>query len=87
VGDGSPPRSALGLDHVGLQVTEEQLRSIQARASPLELQVKSSTDRLFTFHDRYGLFWELDTHSHADAIGLGKELEEMHRQRLQKPGG
>ncbi|MPZ24412.1 MAG: hypothetical protein GEU28_12960 [Dehalococcoidia bacterium] len=82
-GGGSEPRASLGLDHVGLHVSQDQLRRVQERAAALGLDVKTETERFFIFHDRYGLKWELDTHSHADIVAMGRELEERHRNRQQ----
>jgi catechol 2,3-dioxygenase-like lactoylglutathione lyase family enzyme len=77
-GEGSAARTSLGLDHVGLHVSQAQLARIAARSSDLDLEIEDAPPGMLVFSDRHGLRWELDTRSHADLVALGEELEALH---------
>ena len=72
------------LDHVGLQISAEQLRHLRERVGALGLAVLASReDELLAFRDSYGIEWELDTRSYSDPIAIGREAEQRRRRRPQ----
>jgi catechol 2,3-dioxygenase-like lactoylglutathione lyase family enzyme len=76
------PANRQRLGHVGIQVTEAQLRRIRERVLAAGLEVIASRDdELFDFRDRYGVEWELDTRSYDDPVALGRQIEERRARR------
>ncbi|OAI39447.1 hypothetical protein AYO38_07590 [bacterium SCGC AG-212-C10] len=69
--------SAVGrVDHVGIEVTAEQLRTVRERVRKDGLQVIAEREHeLFAFIDRLGMHWELDTRSFADPVAIGRAVE------------
>lgn len=64
------------IDHIGFQVSPEQLCRIRARVTTHELTiVDERDDEVLVFDDLYGLHWELDTRSFADPIAIGRAVE------------
>jgi catechol 2,3-dioxygenase-like lactoylglutathione lyase family enzyme len=77
------PVPGLGaLSHIGLQVTPEQLAAVRAGAAAYGMQVlQVREDELFSFLDRYGVQWELDTRSFQDPREIGRQVEARQRRR------
>ncbi len=73
------PEAAAGLlDHVGLQVSAEELRLVRARAREAGCTVLAERDgELLVLVDPHGVQWELDTRSYDDP----KAIAEAARQR------
>lgn len=75
------------VDHVGLQVTGDQLRRIRTRAKDANFQVLyEREDEVFDFLDRYGVEWELDTRSFQDPRAIMDQKRARSRANQTLPG-
>ncbi len=71
IGDGPEVTSRAPIEHVGVQVAVEQLRTVRERAISAGLHVITDRpDELFDFIDPYWVEWELDTRSFADPLAI-----------------
>lgn len=71
------------IDHVGLQVSVEQLRRVRDRAIQQGFKVVADREEeLFDFVDPFGVEWELDVRSFANP----RSIVEAKRDRLRTGG-
>ena len=64
-GNGAP--GAVGLNHAGLQVSRETLSAVRDRVLTTGERAQDAGSGVgFSFADRYGVRWELDTRSYTD---------------------
>jgi hypothetical protein len=70
-GDGTEVTARAPIEHVGIQVTVEQLRAVRERSIAGGFRVVTDReDELFDFVDLHGVEWELDTRSFADPLSI-----------------
>lgn len=70
------------INHIGLQVSHEQLIRVRQRAREQSLQVVAEReDELFDFIDAHGVEWELDTRSFRDPLAIVLQKREREAQR------
>ena len=74
--DGDAAAGGAGLNHVGLQVTADTMRAV--RSQP-DAEKGEGNEQTWTFTDRYGVRWELDTRSFSDP----REIIRAKAERLQ----
>jgi catechol 2,3-dioxygenase-like lactoylglutathione lyase family enzyme len=68
------------IEHVGVQVSAEQLTRVRDRVLAQQLQLVSDRPgELLDFIDRYGVEWELDTRSFANPVAIMEQKRERAR--------